>query len=370
MPKGRVRNMFPGGNTSKGFFSFYRYIISEDDSKRVFIMKGGPGVGKSSFMKRVSDEMVERGYDVEHMHCSSDNSSLDGVVIPQAGIALIDGTAPHVVDPGSPGVVDEIINLGDFWDEAALVKSRQKVISLKNEISVYFTRAYRYLAAAACINQDSVAITGAAVDEARVNILATELKNELLEGIPLSSSKGRERCLFASAITPDGLVNYLDDLMIADNIYMLKGFAGAGTEQVLEKLKSEAQDRGLRVEAYYCAFDPAKLEHLILPGLNTAFTTVNKYHTTDACPLRKIDFAEFINRTPNLFGRLYSERRSELEYNQSQFDILINKAVDLIHSAKALHDELETCYIPAMDFEAVEGKWEITMKRILDYATQ
>jgi len=38
--------------------------------------------------------MVERGYDVEFMHCSSDNNSLDGVVIPSLKIALLDGTAP------------------------------------------------------------------------------------------------------------------------------------------------------------------------------------------------------------------------------------------------------------------------------------
>ena len=370
MQKGKVRNMFPGGNTSKGFFSYYRYIISEDEAKRVYILKGGPGVGKSSFMKRVANAMVERGYDVEQMHCSSDNNSLDGVVIPKAGIALIDGTAPHVVDPKSPGVLDEIINLGDFWDEAALVKSRQKVICISDEISGCFERAYRYLAAAACINQDSVSINRAAVDEAKVNMLAAELKNELLDGIPLSSTKGRERRLFASAITPDGLVNFLDDLLIADNIYMLNGFPGAGTEKLLEKIKCEAQDRGLHVEAYYCAFHPEKLEHLILPRLNTAFTTVNKYHTTDACSLRKIDFSKFINDTPNYIGRSYSKSRSELEYNQVQFETLINKSVDLIHSAKALHDELETCYIPAMDFAAVEGKWEIIMKRILDYAVQ
>ena len=98
MPKGKIRHMFPGGNTSKGFFSFYNYIISQEEAKRIFILKGGPGVGKSTFMKKTANEMLERGYDVEFMHCSSDNNSLDGVVIPNIGVALIDGTAPHVVD--------------------------------------------------------------------------------------------------------------------------------------------------------------------------------------------------------------------------------------------------------------------------------
>ena len=50
------------------------------------------------------------------MRCSSDNNSLDGIVIPKLKIAILDGTA-HVVDPVFPGVVDEIINLGQFWDE-------------------------------------------------------------------------------------------------------------------------------------------------------------------------------------------------------------------------------------------------------------
>lgn len=38
--------------------------------------------------------MVEKGFDVEYHHCSSDNNSVDGVVFPQVGVAFIDGTAP------------------------------------------------------------------------------------------------------------------------------------------------------------------------------------------------------------------------------------------------------------------------------------
>jgi len=361
MPKGRVRNMFPGGNTSKGFFSYYHYIISEDEANRVFVLKGGPGVGKSSFMKKVSDVMTKRGYDVEHMHCSSDKHSLDGVVIPDIGVALLDGTAPHVVDPKCPGVIDEIINLGDFWNEDALRGNREKIVRIKNEISGLFARAYRYLAAALCIYEDSAALYGPAVDEAKESILAHELIGELLEGIPLPAETGRERRMFASAITPDGLVNYLDDLMIADNIYKLEGFPGAGTEKLLEKLKAAALERGLRAEAYYCAFNPLKLEHLIIPDLNTAFTTVNRYHSTDACSLREIDFSECLN------DRLTLTNRSEIAYNQARFDALLNKAVGLIHSAKGLHDELEAYYIPAMDFKGVQGKLERTVERILGY---
>ncbi|EOD00458.1 ATPase [Caldisalinibacter kiritimatiensis] len=92
---GKFRRVFPGGNTSRGFFSYYDYII-EEDANRIFVIKGGPGTGKSSLMKKVAKVMLEKGYDIEYHHCSSDNDSIDGIVIPKLRVAMIDGTAPHV----------------------------------------------------------------------------------------------------------------------------------------------------------------------------------------------------------------------------------------------------------------------------------
>jgi hypothetical protein len=42
--KGTEKLVFPGGNTSKGFYSFYDHIIPID-ANRIFVIKGGPGVG-------------------------------------------------------------------------------------------------------------------------------------------------------------------------------------------------------------------------------------------------------------------------------------------------------------------------------------
>jgi GTPase SAR1 family protein len=92
---GEIRKVFPGGNTSCGFYSFYEFILPQEEAAKIFVIKGGPGVGKSTFMKRIGDEMIKRGYDIEYHQCSSDNDSLDGVVIPALRVALIDGTAPH-----------------------------------------------------------------------------------------------------------------------------------------------------------------------------------------------------------------------------------------------------------------------------------
>lgn len=268
--------------------------------------------------------------------------------------------ASHIVDPKIPGIADEIINLGDFWNESVLMKYRKEIIKTTAEIGRRFARAYRYLKAAKQIYDDSAALYEPAIDGAKMDLLAKELAIEIVDGIPVSDKEGWERRLFAGAITPDGLVNYLDELMATDNIYILEGFPGAGTEKLLEKLKCAVLERGFDVEAYYCAFNPDRLEHLIIPGLNTAFTTVNRYHSTDACALKKVNFEEMLD-----YRRL-SSVKDELEYNYILFDSLLYKAVDIIHSAKELHDELETFYIPSMNFAEVEKRWETVMEKILD----
>ena len=258
--------------------------------------------------------------------------------------------------------MDEIIHLGDYWDDAGMRRNRDSIININREVGRLFTRVYDYLGAAARLDEDSALINTWALDEAKINILADELLEELYSGIPAASRAGRQRCLFASAITPDGLKNFLDGLLLTENVIKLGGFPGAGTDRLLERLKAAALQKGFYVEAYYCALHPDKLEHLIIPSLDTALTTVNSYHGTDACISREIDF-----------GRMLDENRlkayeDDLEYNGSEFAELLDRAVCILRKAKALHDEMETYYIPNMDFEAIQRCLESTMERILEYS--
>lgn len=42
MTKGRIRHMFPGGNTSQGFFSYYDYILGQEEANRIICIKAVP----------------------------------------------------------------------------------------------------------------------------------------------------------------------------------------------------------------------------------------------------------------------------------------------------------------------------------------
>ena len=96
---------FPGGNTAEGFCSHFGDILPAPMQRRMFYLKGGPGVGKSTLMRRVGEAAEKAGLEVEYFHCSSDPDSLDAVCLPQKGAALMDGTAPPAMTRMMPSTV-------------------------------------------------------------------------------------------------------------------------------------------------------------------------------------------------------------------------------------------------------------------------
>lgn len=95
MPTQKTYRFFLGANSPDGFVSFYESLIDLDTANEVYIIKGGPGAGKSSFMKRAAAGLTEAGLTTEFIVCSADPDSLDGVVFPEIGVAFVDGTQPH-----------------------------------------------------------------------------------------------------------------------------------------------------------------------------------------------------------------------------------------------------------------------------------
>jgi len=229
MPHGpRIRRLFPGGNTAYGFYSFYDQIIAPD-ATRILVIKGGPGVGKSSFMGAIAKEMAGRGFAAEFMHCSSDNDSLDGVVFPEIRVAMIDGTAPHVFDPKNPGCVDEILHLGDYWDEAGITRHKEAILAVNREVGRLFARAYRFLRAAKEIRDAWSTANAEHLRLGATNILADALIGKHLGGLTLADPPGKIRRLFASALTPDGPRNYLPTVFgDARELVVLTGRPGTG----------------------------------------------------------------------------------------------------------------------------------------------
>jgi hypothetical protein len=359
MAEGKTRHMFAGGNTAEGFFSYYDHILPQEKAERIIILKGGPGVGKSTFMKKIASQMLKEGFDVEYMHCSSDPDSLDGVVFPKKNTALIDGTAPHIVDPKNPGAVDEIINLGEFWDNDGFSENKEKIMSINRKKGIAYQRAYRYMHAAYAIYKDNEALYGMAVHNGKVNVVISQVVSEIFDRIGVSEVTGKQRRLFASAITPKGFVNHIPTLITTDRVIIIKGEPGTGTERLLERTILASTERGINTETYYCALNPRKPEHIVIPELDVSITTMNPPHFVEGIRGEKINFNDFVDES------ILEQYQDDIEFNREESGRLLNKAMQVLKQAKKYHDDLESYYIPNMNFDSVQKCQEAVLNSLL-----
>ncbi|MDL2232423.1 AAA family ATPase [Ruminococcaceae bacterium OttesenSCG-928-L11] len=94
-PDENALHFFLGSNTPQGFVSRFDQLADADDGWRCFVIKGGPGTGKSTMLKRIAAHLTQKGHPVEYIHCTSDVNSLDGVICPSLKLSFADGTPPH-----------------------------------------------------------------------------------------------------------------------------------------------------------------------------------------------------------------------------------------------------------------------------------
>ena len=364
MAENRIRHMFPGNNTSQGFFSYFAYILPPQNARRIYCLKGGPGVGKSTFLKRIGERMTLEGYALEYMHCASDPDSLDCLVIPALDVALIDGTAPHVTDPMYPAAVDEIINLGEYWNGEAIRESRDEIIRIGADIKRQYRHAYQSLAAAKCLMDDILETIESATDRAGALLQAQRIIDSELEKVAVTGRLGKTRRLFACAITPSGIVNHLESLAnSAEKVYSIRSVWGVGVHEMLKKVTDEAVFRGLDVELYYSPLAPeTRIEHVLIPELKLAFLSEQDGFELKSRRQTILDLTQYTDPAQ-------AERQKDAtEFNSKTFDTLLGEALKALAQTKKLHDELEGHYIPHMNFERVQQKQEEICEQILALA--
>lgn len=359
---GKIRNYYAGGNTARGFSNLYDSNLQGLD--RLFILKGGPGTGKSSLMKKVGQEWINRGDDIEFLHCSSDNHSIDGVINRVLNVGIVDGTAPHVIEPKAPGAVEEYVNLGDAWDSNKLAGYKEEIIKLSNQISESFQTAYSLFEEALKIHDEWEKFYISNMDFEEANKLTDELIEQFFGQVKLNK-KTDVRHRFFGAATPIGAVDFIQNLTEdVPNRYFIKGRPGSGKSTMLKKLATAAESRGFDTEIYHCGFDPNSLDMIVVRELGMAIFDSTAPH--EYFPDRDND--EIID----MYARTIAEgtdEKYEVELNEikDRYMRKMKEATSYIAQAKYLHDDLEAYYIEAMDFNVVDQiktKIDAEIKRI------
>jgi len=348
----QVRRLFAGSNGGRGFHPFFEHIIG-GDARRVYLLKGGPGTGKSRLMKDLAQALEQEGFALELFFCSSDSRSLDAFACPKLGVAVIDATFPHVMEPKLPGCRDELVNLGAFWSKNALASQREAIEAVGREKAAHFAAAFRYFAAALAVEENTAARRrGEAVT------CGSELEEILKQVHWARQGRGqpsRARHLFASALTPEGYVSGIGTLSAGLRRYILVGPPGCGQAERLALILAQAELSGFAVEAFHYPLDPQRLQHLLIPELNLAVLSETALETLP----------------PELEGERIAccrqqENRAE-DRDTSLFRELVDLGIAELQRAQSTHQVVEQLYTAFMDFAAVDRLREQMLAEILSY---
>lgn len=316
-----TKKYFPGANTGRGFVSHFSGIVPPWEKPHyTYILKGGPGVGKNTLMKKVSCLARANGLLTEEFRCAGDPGSLDAVRIPEKGIVLLDGTAPHVIDPAMPGVEAELIDLGHFMHREVFSRRKNELQLLFDENKAHYREAYACLGAAAVLRRTALEIAAAVSD--------TELiRRFLLEHFALSAPGGKRR-LFLASPTADGILD-LHDTLEAENTVLLPGVLGAIFIAEAEKIAA-----GTKHTVFGDYLLPENPQYLYLPDSDTLL----------CC-------------TPDMHGVLDDFLLAPLPefvfFAETEAARLSARATEALRLCKRTHDAIESIYRPFVDFDRV-----------------
>lgn len=353
-------SFFLGANTPKGFYSLFNELYNPDDNWNMYIIKGGPGTGKSSIMKKIAKEAEKYNYTVERIPCSSDPLSLDGVIIPDLKIAIADGTSPHVINPVYPGVCEHIIDLGSCWDKNKLKNNNLKIKQTTKVNSDYHKQCIKFLKSAAVVDNEIKIITERYLKKDKAERFAKRFCNNYL--IKTGNETGICKKRFLSAVTPIGITIQYDSLFsMCDKIITINDSTSLISGYINKLINENAEKNGIDRIICMCPLNPdEKIEHLIFPGLKLGIFTSNTYHPMIKKNGRNILSNRFIDETA---ANDYKNKVSFL--NKAKLE-MIGESVRCLEQAKATHDILESYYISAMDFSKVSAITENLINTIFN----
>ncbi len=343
----KEKHLFAGVNSPKGFYSRFDCIMQEEPGGRKIYLKGGPGMGKSTLMKKIAKRAAEENMDCEVFHCSSDPSSVDGVHIPALKTAIVDATAPHNADPIYPCAGGEVFDVSRFMHREKLIPKLDELACFVKQKKRSFQKGYRYLAAALPLLEQIDSEYRENTDVRAIYIEAEKLAERLFGNMEGSNQETRK--LFVSAITPEGFVSYADSLFADTYCVAVKG--SFGTSLFIKRFAEIADMQGFSPVLFYCPMRPdEKIEHVYIPKLRFSLTSYNFY--THASAAETIDLDAYIHLSPGL-GEGFGFAGT-----------LIERAIDSFAEAKKAHASLESIYVPAMDFKSLDHRGNMLIESI------
>lgn len=342
---------FLGANTPEGFRSEYGTLQSDPRIQRLLIIKGGSGCGKSTLMKTLAARAEEYGWSVERILCSSDPDSLDGLVVPELGLALVDGTAPHVVEPSLCGCGANYLNLGRCYREKELRPLIPAIRAAKAANAACYGPAYGCLRAASALSRARRQMIG----RERVKALTEEALGQLLDGrLPQGKTPGSIRRIYLSAVTPKGLLTLAPG---EGRIWAVQDGHGVGGG-LMRSLAERWREAGEQVILCMDPLDPDAAAGVLLPAKGLGWLRVHPAFPGPGQTMLRLDLDAALEAAMPDSDAAGMKELETMEHR------LLRESVNWLRQAKAHHDLIEELYRPAVDFAAVTRETELLCREL------
>ena len=335
------KRYFAASNSSQGFMNYYKDVFITKKCKRLFVIKGGPGTGKSRFMRDISACAEKNGHQVKYYYCSSDPNSLDGITISDMGISFIDGTAPHVYEPTCVGAFEEIINLGGFWDGDILLNRASEIKALSLKKQEHFAHGYRYLKACGEIGEVQQEYVMPCVRLDKVERAVNRILRDI-PGVVSSDVQGKEVALCES-VGMLGEVRF-DTYEGANEVIHIEDYMDVG-HVFLRKVSDVAETRGIPVIISFDPVFPKRINAIEIPSCNVSIVLDKNVFENEE---KTIKMQKYIDN--NAISRDRKKVRLLLGLKKE----LIDAACREFGCASEYHFELEKIYSQAMNFSEKE----------------
>lgn len=341
---------FLGVNTLNGFYSTLNNLCVPYSDWFYYILKGGPGTGKSTLMKKIAKKAQEKNLKTELIYCSSDPKSLDAVIIPEAKKCIIDGTAPHVIDPIYPGACDCIINLGECWDKKKLQSSKNEIIELSKQNATEHSSAQKALKIHKEISELNNKIISKYIETEKLEKYCVRTAKSL--GKAKKSNKGKKTFRFISSITPNGYIFFENTISnLAKNIFVIEDEYNIVANKIMKSLQEKVLDMGYDVISCLSPFSPeTTIDAIIIPELKTAFAVKNQKISPrlfKKIPHKKVNAKRFLN------SKELSKQKNTVKFQSKLSAIFLDKSIEHLRKALEIHDDIEKIYSSAMNYRKV-----------------
>jgi len=342
---------FAASNSADGFKSYFGELFYSSKIKRRYIIKGGPGTGKSSFMKFLGTEAEEKGKTVEYYYCSSDTDSLDGIII-DGKVAVIDGTSPHACEPNLAGAVDEIVNLGEFWSSENLSARKNEIAVLSDRKKTCYSRAYSYLAA----TKDCLSALESLAESCRNRPKMMAAVGRMAEKLPNGTGAGLiPVCISAIGVNGRKRLDTLEKR--ATKIYRLSDCCGSA-HIYLDALARELLKKERELTVAYDPVYPERIEAIFLEGSGECFSV--------GCAQELEDDDSRINMKRFIYPESLAQIRGKYRAGEKVREALLSLAETELLEAGRTHFELEKIYISSMNFKALNAFFENMALKIVN----